>query len=127
MNKLSIYVFNRFIKDKPIEARLIKRGYKPHYSNIKHLILGLAIASGAGSGSLLVFAKMLSPGINLLLSLVAGLAAASLAGYVKEVYDKRVKKVFDRLDLLATVLGGGFYCILASLIFMAYLITTLIN
>lgn len=124
MEKLSKYIFNRFIKDTPIEARLIKRGLKPHYSNIKHLILGTVIAIIAGAITFGVCVWVFEIRILWVFaaSCAAALIASGAAGYLKEAYDKSKGKPFDKLDLYATALGGLFYYILALLIFITYLL-----
>jgi len=124
MKKISLPIYTRYIKGKPLEAWLIKKGFKPHYSNISHLILGLAIAATTGAAAywFLHWGGWVSIG--------AGFVAAWVVGLLKEVYDKKIKKhfvptyvpVFDRLDFLATGAGGTIYCIFVSLIFATYLL-----
>lgn len=122
MTKISLKIYNRFVKGGRLEAWLLRKGFKPHYSNVTHLLLGLAIATTTSVAS---FAF-----IGVWLALALGFVCAWTGGYLKEVYDKKFRKrfnpsyvpVFDKLDFLATGFGGTIYCILASLIFITYLL-----
>lgn len=86
-------------------AWLIKKGYKPHPSNITHLHVGyiIGVAAAAITLILLFMLSIFNLWVILLLPMAVAFAVAYGIGYWKE---KRDGENFDRLDLFSTAVGG---------------------
>jgi thiamine transporter ThiT len=84
-------------------AFLIRKGFKPHPSNILHIKAGYYIGLGAGIVSFLILGNLISIPWAVFVAAIVALVSACVAGYAKEKMDGAK---FDRLDLYATAFGG---------------------
>jgi thiamine transporter ThiT len=96
-------------------AFLIRKGFKPHPSNILHIKAGYSIGLAAGIIAFLVLGNLISIPLAILIAIAVALVTASVAGYYKERLDG---SMFDKLDLYSTVFGGFLAACTIAILFL---------